>query len=93
MNNETLFGITVPLSAAGVLVFALAPLALPILILTIVATVPLLLVGLAVAVVVGVMVAPFVIVRRLLQRRASYEPASIIRRSTNLPRSRIPRAS
>jgi membrane protein implicated in regulation of membrane protease activity len=68
MNNETLFDITVALSAAGVLVFALAPLALPILILTIVATVPLLLAGLAVALVVGVIVASFVIVRRLLQR-------------------------
>ena len=93
MNNKTLFGITVPLSAAGVLLFTLAPLALPILVLTIVATVPLLLAGLAVALVVAVIAAPFAIVRRLLGRRASYEPESMIRWPAKPSRWRIPRAS
>ena len=49
---------------AGILVVALAPLALPILILTIVATLPLLVPLLAVGLVVGVLAIPFVLLRK-----------------------------
>lgn len=93
MSKETLFGITIPLAGAGVLLFALAPLALPFLVLTIAATLPLVAVGLVLALVAGVIAAPVVLVRRLLRRRARYEPSSTTRYSTNLSRSRIPRAS
>jgi len=57
MSKETLFGITVPLTGLGVLLLALAPLALPFLILTIVAVAPLLLIGLLVGLVVAVFAA------------------------------------
>ncbi len=68
MSKETLFGITIPLTGAGVVLLALAPLALPFLVLTIAATIPLLLVGLAVGLVVAVVAAPVVGARRLLRR-------------------------
>jgi hypothetical protein len=101
MSSETLAGIAVPLTGAGVVLLALAPLALPIIILTIVATVPLILVGLVVALVVSVIAAPFVLVRRLLagrderpRRPVAQPPASSTTRwSTNRSRTRIPRAS
>ena len=68
---------------AGILVVALAPLALPILILTIVALLPLALPLLAVGLVAGVVALPIMLVRRLARsvkgsgprRRRPTEPA------------------
>ena len=96
MSKETLIGIIMPLTGAGVLLFALMPLALPFLLLTIVATVPLLLVGLVVALVVGVIVAPVVVVRRLLisrdATRAASRPPADARRNARARASRAPRS-
>ncbi len=91
MSKETLIGIIMPLTGAGVLLFALMPLALPFLLLTIVATVPLLLVGLVVALVVGVIAAPVVVVRRLFTRRDATRAAS--RPPPGAPRNARARAS
>ncbi|HEY1238053.1 MAG TPA: hypothetical protein VGE91_06930 [Solirubrobacterales bacterium] len=68
---------------AGILVVALAPLALPILILTIVALLPLAVPLLAVGLVVGVLAVPVILIRKLIRsvrgsgprRRRPAEPA------------------
>lgn len=97
-HMETIAGIAVPLTGAGVILLALMPLALPIVVLTIAAAIPLLVGGLLVGLVVGVVAAPVVVVRRLLRHRRergapSGDYGSITRYSTYRSRSRIPRAS
>jgi hypothetical protein len=78
---ETVFGISTGLSGLGILTFALAPLALPILILTIAALVPLLAVGLVVAIPVGVIAGVWVAIRAIGRRvRSAARPADRDRR-------------
>jgi len=70
---------------AGILIFALAPLSLPILILTLVAVLPLLVPLLAVGLVGGLVAGPVLLVRRLLRSRAGRPDRS--RSSSRHPRS------
>jgi hypothetical protein len=75
---ETIFGISTALTGGGVLTLALAPLALPILILTIAAVVPLLAVGLVLAIPVAVIAGVVSAVRAIarLARPSSARPAN-----------------
>jgi hypothetical protein len=66
---EVVSGASVALVGLGALSFALIPLALPILILTVVATIPLLLPVVALALLGFVVAAPVLLVRRLIARR------------------------
>jgi hypothetical protein len=66
---ETLFGISTALTGLGILTVALAPLAMPILILTIAALLPLVLIGAAVALPIG-LIAGLLLGIRALSRRA-----------------------
>lgn len=68
MSKETILGITTALAGAGVILLAMMPLALPFIVLTIAATLPLLVAGLAIAPIVGVIVAPVLLLRRLRRR-------------------------
>lgn len=86
---ETVAGIAAALTSGGVILFALAPLALPILILTLVATLPLLVVGLAVGLVLAILAAPVILVRRL-RRRDGASPPSGARRSARAHASHAP---
>ena len=62
---ETVAGASVALVGAGAVTFALAPLALPILILTVIAGIPLLLPVLALGLLAAVVVVPIRLARRL----------------------------
>jgi hypothetical protein len=73
---ETIFGISTALTGGGVLTLALAPLALPILILTIAALVPLLAVGLVLAIPIAVIAGIVAAIRAIGRRgRPSAGPA------------------
>jgi hypothetical protein len=65
---ETIFGISTALTGGGVLTLALAPLALPILILTIAALVPLLAVGLVLAIPIALIAGVVSAVRAIARR-------------------------
>jgi hypothetical protein len=62
---EVLSGVSTALVGAGVVTFALAPLALPILILAVVAVIPLLLPVLALGLLAAIVIVPIRLVRRL----------------------------
>jgi hypothetical protein len=62
---ETTFGIGTALTGLGVLTFALAPLALPILILTLASLVPLLAVGVAVAIPIALIAGAVMAIRAI----------------------------
>jgi membrane protein implicated in regulation of membrane protease activity len=67
-SAEVVSGASVALVGLGIVTFALFPLALPILILTAAATIPLLLAVVAVGLVLVVIAAPILLVRRLVRR-------------------------
>jgi membrane protein implicated in regulation of membrane protease activity len=69
---EVVHGVSEALVGGGVVTMALFPLALPIIILTVVATLPLLLVALAAGLVVALLAAPVLLVRR--RRRSTRAP-------------------
>jgi hypothetical protein len=77
---EVMSGVLGVGTAGGVLTFALFPLVLPILILTIVATLPLVAIGLVVGLLVGVVIVPIKLIAHL--RRRGQRP---IETSTVLP--------
>ena len=66
---ETAFGIMTALTGLGVLTIALAPLAVPILILTVASLLPLLAVGLAIGLPIALIAAVWLAVRALLRRQ------------------------
>ena len=66
-SAEALDGVLAAATGAGVLTFALMPLAIPIIALTIVFTVPLLLIGVAVTIPVALVAAAFAAVRALVR--------------------------
>ena len=70
-TNEVVSGASVALVGLGIVTFALFPLALPILILTAAATIPLLLPVVAIGLVLAVVAAPILLVRRLSGGRGS----------------------
>lgn len=71
---------------AGIITMALFPLALPIIALTAAAAIPLLLLGLAVALVVAVVAGPIILLRRLRRTiRASRYPESAAAPSARAP--------
>jgi hypothetical protein len=74
---ETTSGIAAALSGLGALTFALAPLALPILILTVAALVPLLVVGAVVAIPIALIAGVVAVVRAIGRRgrRSAARPA------------------
>jgi hypothetical protein len=69
---EVVSGVSTALVGAGVVTFALAPLALPILILTVVAVIPLLLPVLALGLLAAIVIVPIRLARRL--RRPTIRP-------------------
>jgi hypothetical protein len=73
---EVMSGVLGVGTAGGVLTFALFPLVLPILVLTIVATLPLVAIGLVAGLLVGVVIAPIKLIARLRHRRAEAGRAS-----------------
>jgi hypothetical protein len=67
-TTETAFGFFAATTGLGIVTFALFPLALPILILTAASLIPLLAIGLVVAVPVGVIAVVVLLVRAILRR-------------------------
>lgn len=70
---ETLFGIAAALTGLGILTVALAPLAMPILILTIASLLPLLVVGLAVGLPIALIAVVWLGIRSLARRRRRWD--------------------
>ncbi len=66
---ETVFGISTALTGIGILTVALAPLAMPILILTIASLLPLVVIGAAVALPIGLIAGLVLVIRALARRR------------------------
>jgi hypothetical protein len=67
-TTETAFGFLAATTGLGIVTFALFPLALPILILTAASLIPLLAIGLVVAIPVGVIAVVVLLVRAILRR-------------------------
>ena len=71
---ETVFGISTALTGIGILTVALAPLAMPILILTIASLLPLVVIGAAVALPIGLIAGLVLVIRALVGRAKRRRP-------------------